>query len=99
MSATAPNAAGAGATLFGTVPRNAFRGPFQQNWDFAVLKQFRLSQKGRLDFRGDFFNIFNHPIFGLPASVSIATPSTFGQITTTTTIPARLIQFGLHVRI
>jgi hypothetical protein len=96
-SATAPNSAGSGATLYGTIPRNAFRGPFQQDWDFAVAKRFRLSEKGRLDFRADFFNIFNHPIFQLPASVSIATPTTFGQITNTT-IPARLIQFGLHLR-
>jgi hypothetical protein len=97
-SATAPNSAGPGATLYGTVPRNAFRGPFQQDWDFAVLKGFKLSEKGRVDFRADFFNLFNHPIFALPAAVTIPTPSTFGQITNTT-IPARLIQFGLHLRI
>jgi hypothetical protein len=67
-------------------------------WDFAVLKAFKLSERSRLDFRADFFNIFNHPVFALPATAAIATQSTFGQITITT-IPARLIQFGLHFRI
>jgi hypothetical protein len=95
--ATAPpaaNSAGAGATGWGNTPRNAFRGPSQQNWDLSVIKGFRISERQSLQFRTDFFNLFNHPVFRFPSAVNIGTPSTFGQITETA-VPARLIQFGL----
>ncbi len=95
-AALVPNGA-AGATGFGTVPRNAFRGPFQQNWDFSVQKRFSIKEGHEFQFRTDFFNLWNHPIFGFPSSVNIGTTSTFTQITTTV-VPARLIQFGLTYR-
>src|SRR5690349_20423293 len=87
----------AGATGFGDVPRNSFRGPFQQNWDFSVLKNFRIKESHEIRFRMDVFNLWNHPVFGFPSAVNIGTASTFGQITTTV-VPARLIQFGLNYR-
>lgn len=77
--------------LFGNTPRNAFRGPFQQDWDFALAKRFKLYERHTLELRSDFFNILNHPIFRQPSFVGIATPSTFGQINSTV-VPARLIQ-------
>lgn len=87
----------AGATGFGDVPRNAFRGPMQQNWDFSVLKKFNIREGHELRFRMDVFNLWNHPVFGFPSAVNIGTPATFTQITTTV-VPARLIQFGLNYR-
>ncbi|HUQ32495.1 MAG TPA: TonB-dependent receptor [Pyrinomonadaceae bacterium] len=90
----AANSAGAGATGWGNTPRNAFRGPMQQNWDLSILKGFRISERQSLQFRTDFFNLFNHPVFRFPSSVNIGTPATFAQITETA-VPARLIQFGL----
>lgn len=81
-------------TGFGNTPRNAFRGPRQQNWDFSLRKHFKLYERHALDFRTDFFNIFNHPSFRQPSFVSIGTP-TFGQINSTVN-PARLIQLGLQ---
>jgi hypothetical protein len=89
-----PNSAGSGATGWGNTPRNAFRGPSQQNWDFSVLKEFKIGESNNFQFRTDFFNLFNHPIFSNPSSVNIGTASTFTQITTTA-VPARLIQFAL----
>jgi len=86
-----------GATGFGSVPRNAFRGPNQQNWDFSVIKNFRFKESHQFIFRMDIFNVWNHPVFGFPTAVNIGTASTFGQITTTV-VPARLIQFGLNYR-
>jgi len=86
-----------GATGFGTAPRNSFRGPFQQNWDFSLIKDIRLKESHEFRFRMDMFNMWNHPVFGFPSSVNIGTLSTFGQITTTV-VPARLIQFGLSYR-
>ncbi len=91
-----PNGA-AGATGYGNVPRNSFRGPFQQNWDFSVQKRFHLKEGHEFQFRMDMFNMWNHPVFGFPSAVALATPGTFGQITTTV-VPARLIQFGLNYR-
>src|SRR2546423_2778148 len=79
-------------TGYGNTPRNAFRGPTQQNWDFALAKHIKLYERQALDLRTDFFNIFNHPSFRQPSTVSIGSP-TFGQITSTVN-PARLIQLG-----
>ncbi|HEV7797155.1 MAG TPA: hypothetical protein VGO73_03295, partial [Pyrinomonadaceae bacterium] len=91
---TLPNSAGAGATGWGTSPRNAWRAPYQQNWDFSLQKSFTLGESHSFQFRGDVFNVFNHPIFTTPSSVNIATPATFTKITGTA-VPARLIQFGI----
>lgn len=87
----------AGATGFGDVPRNAFRGPYQQNWDISIIKTTRIKESHELRFRMDVFNMWNHPVFGFPSAVNIGTASTFSQITTTV-VPARLIQFGLNYR-
>jgi hypothetical protein len=80
-------------TGFGNVPRNAFRGPFQQNWDLALAKHFRLkSERQSLDFRVDAFNVLNHPSFRQPSFVGIGS-STFSQINSTVN-PARLLQLN-----
>ncbi|HLN99775.1 MAG TPA: carboxypeptidase-like regulatory domain-containing protein [Pyrinomonadaceae bacterium] len=89
-----PNSAGSGATGWGTAPRNAWRAPYQQNWDISLAKSFTLGESHNFQFRTDVFNLFNHPIFTTPASVNIGTTATFTQITGTA-VPARLIQFGL----
>jgi hypothetical protein len=89
-----PNSAGASITGWGTAPRNAWRAPYQQNWDISLQKAFHLGESNEFQFRMDTFNLFNHPIFSTPASVNIGTPATFAQITGTA-VPARLIQFGL----
>ncbi|MEP6569524.1 MAG: carboxypeptidase-like regulatory domain-containing protein [Acidobacteriota bacterium] len=83
-----------GATGFGTAPRNAWRAPYQQNWDISLQKSFTIKESHSFQFRMDTFNVFNHPIFTTPSSVNIATPSTFTKIVGTA-VPARLIQFGL----
>jgi len=100
-----PDLGGAGTTNYGNVPRNAFRGPFQQNWDFSVAKRFHIAERHTFQFRADFFNLFNHPAFQSPAFVAIdskpatgaaaGSRATFGQIKATV-IPARIIQFGLR---
>ena len=94
VSPNLPNSAGAGATGWGTAPRNAWRAPYQQNWDVSLMRSFSIAESHSFQFRVDVFNVFNHPIFTTPSSVNIGTPSTFTQITGTA-IPARLIQFGL----
>lgn len=88
----------AGATGWGNTPRNAFRGPNQQNWDFSLIRRFTFREKEHFQFRMDVFNVFNHPVFRIPsASTSVninGGTSSFTRILETA-VPARLIQFGV----
>lgn len=54
-----------GNAAFGNLGRNVpqVRGPFQQDWDFYVSKDFPFAEKYGVQFRADFFNLFNHPNF------------------------------------
>jgi hypothetical protein len=87
-------------TVFGNLGRNAFRGPYQQNWDFSLLKTFPITERVNLRFTTDFFNMWNHANFANPAITdveTIAVPgSPFGKIFSTTGTP-RLIQFSLRL--
>lgn len=86
-------------TDFGNLGRNIYHGPFQQNWDFSAIKNFRLTERQTLRFTADFFNLWNHPNFGNPAIndvESLSAPnSPFGKINSTVGNP-RLIQFQLR---
>ena len=53
-------------TGFGATGRNIFRGPFQTRFDFSVSKEFKLSERFKLRYDAQFFNIFNHPSFDTP---------------------------------
>lgn len=82
---------------FGTVGnsgRGMFRGPGQTNLDFSLFKYFPIREGTRLEFRGEFFNIANHPNFGNPSTSMDA--ANFGQITSTT-VNGRIIQFALKL--
>lgn len=48
------------------VGRNLLRGPAFFQWDFSGMKNFPITQQVRLQFRGDLFNILNHPNFANP---------------------------------
>jgi hypothetical protein len=82
-------------TNFGDLGRNIYRGPFQQNWDFSLIKIFRLTERQTLRFTTDFFNIWNHANFASPAQSDVENPSTFARITQTVGTP-RLVQFSLR---
>lgn len=83
-----------GSTGFGTLPRNAFRGPFEQNWDMSIAKTWTVRERQAVKFSADLFNAFNHPSFDKPSRTDIEDPS-FGQITNTVGTP-RLVQFALR---
>jgi len=53
--------------------RNIYRGPHQQNWDFSMLKNFRLTERKNSAFTTDFFNIWNHANFANPAVTTLRT--------------------------
>jgi hypothetical protein len=86
-------------TDFGNLGRNVFRGPSQQNWDFSLIKNLKLTERQRLRFTTDFFNVWNHTNFGNPTVTDVeaigTTNSPFGKITSTVGTP-RLIQFSLR---
>lgn len=50
----------------GTLRRNAARGPRFAQWDFSVIKNTAITERVTLQFRGEFFNILNHPNFANP---------------------------------
>ncbi len=53
----------------GDLGRNALRGFGAWQADFAVHRQFHLTQKAGLQFRAEMFNVFNHPNFGPPLNL------------------------------
>ncbi len=53
----------------GDFPRNGLRSPYSINQtDVALRRRFNLSDRVKLDVRAEYFNVFNHPMFGLPGS-------------------------------
>ncbi len=87
----------------GTAPRAPVYGPRFVNTDFSVIKDFPLSfrEATNLQFRAEFFNLFNHPQFflngyGGTGEQDINTPSSFGVINQTVN-NARLVQFALKL--
>ncbi len=82
------------AYTFGNEGRNNISGPWQKNVDLIAYKNFLFTERITLQFRGEFFNVFNHTNFGLPDSN--VQSSSFGQITSTAN-PPREIQFALKL--
>ncbi|MGB7284454.1 MAG: carboxypeptidase regulatory-like domain-containing protein [Candidatus Acidiferrum sp.] len=66
------------AGTFGNCGRNTIFGPGFKNADFSMLKETRLGETRNLEFRAEFFNIFNHPAFAQP-DTTYGTAG-FGQI-------------------
>jgi len=81
---------------FGNEPRvdATLRQQGVNNFDFAAFKRTNITERVGIEFRAEFFNLFNHPQFGPPNGTQ--TSATFGQVTNTVNLP-RLIQFGLKL--
>ena len=85
---------------FGTLGRDTFRGPAYYDYDFALIKSTPFGRRNsgaelvNLQFRSEFFNLFNIVSMGLPAN--ILTGSGFGQISKTAG-NSRQIQFSLKL--
>jgi hypothetical protein len=63
---------------FGTMARNLFYGPHFADWDFSVFKNWKFKERLTAQFRAEFFNILNHPIYANPSSVGTNDPSSSG---------------------
>jgi Carboxypeptidase regulatory-like domain len=94
-----PGGTGPNQGYFGTLGRDTFRGPGFHNFDVALIKDTPFGRRGNaelgtLEFRAEFFNVFNIVNFGLPNN--IVTGSGFGMISKTAG-SSRQIQFSLKL--
>ncbi len=81
----------------GNANRSPLYGPGFINTDFSLVKHFRLPwESSQLDFRAEFFNLFNHAQFFMPNADVDAGVNSFGKINQTVNNP-RLIQFALKL--
>ncbi|MGP0071861.1 MAG: carboxypeptidase regulatory-like domain-containing protein [Bryobacteraceae bacterium] len=85
----------------GNANRTPVSGPDFVNTDFSIIKHFVPREGWRVDFRTEFFNLFNHPQFGAPgynggSGADFNSPSTFNVINYTVNNP-RLVQFALKL--
>lgn len=104
--------ASANGTDIGNVPRNCLTGPRQANLDFAATKSFHFGESARVEFRAEFFNLFNHPNLANPISNlnavtssggsidpntgQVLHPGNYGRIIATSANP-RLVQLALKI--
>jgi hypothetical protein len=62
----------------GNFPRNGLRSPYSiDQTDLALRRRFNLTERVNLDLRAEYFNVFNHPMFGTAGSQ--CNPDTPGQ--------------------
>jgi len=73
----------------GDFPRNSLRSPYSiDQTDLALRRRFNLTERFKLDLRAEYFNLFNHPMFGAPGFNQPATNfglAGFGKISPITT--------------
>jgi hypothetical protein len=94
-----PGGTGPNHGRFGTLGRNTFRGPGFHDFDVALIKDTPFGHRGNaefgtVEFRAEFFNLFNIVNFGLPNN--IVSGSGFGIISKTAG-SSRQIQFSLKL--
>ncbi|MGH9603800.1 MAG: hypothetical protein ACRD24_15580, partial [Terriglobales bacterium] len=80
----------------GTAGRNSVTGPGITNFDWSLNKKFQFGERANLEFRSEFFNLFNHPHLGTPVNV-FSNPN-FGRVQNLRPgTNSRQIQFGLKL--
>jgi len=94
-----------GSTLFGSAGVGFMRGPDQFNFDATLLKTTRITEHTSVQFRAEFFNLFNHTQFNLPGQVAPIAPGTLASLIninsptggwiTSTSVNPRIIQLAL----
>jgi hypothetical protein len=87
---------------FGTLAKNALRGPGRQNWNLALFKQVSITERLRFEFRTEAYNVWNHTQFrgdvvggttaGVNANVGIGAGPDVGKFTSA--FDPRTLQFG-----
>jgi len=94
---TVPNIRGAPIQTLGNAGRSILRAPGSRNLDLSLFKDIPTSEKTRLEFRVEAFNLSNTPTFELPnarsAGLTVGDPA-FGRLTGSASV-GRQVQFGL----
>ncbi len=73
-----------GAFQIGNAGRNIFRNPAFYEVDASLSKRFKITERQSVSLRGEAYNLFNHPNFGLSSTnLNINTPTTFGKFSST----------------
>ena len=67
-------------------------GPGQHNWDVSIIKNTKVTEGTSIQFRAEFYNIWNHPQFNPP--VNSDNNTYFGKIFSAS-VPPRIVQFAL----
>jgi hypothetical protein len=86
--------ASGGGFGWGNSAVGSITGPGQNNWDLSIIKNTQITEALNLQFRSEFYNVWNHAQYN-PPSNNINSAS-FGQITSSS-VPPRVIQFGLKL--
>ena len=86
----------------GNTGRNYFTGPGFWNIDMAVLKRTKFSETANFELRFEFFNVFNHPSFGIPnpsagSGAMVLNNTAFGRIRDTLASESRKIRIGAKI--
>jgi outer membrane receptor protein involved in Fe transport len=79
---------------FGDLGRDSLRSDWNKNLDLSLFRQFPITEKFRMEFRFETFNLTNTPVWAIPVT-SLESPN-FGAVTHTANIP-RQLQFGLKL--
>lgn len=74
---------------YGSAGRGVVRGPGINNWDVAIFKNFRFSERVNLQFRSEFFNVLNHAQYTNPGTAATFQPDPAAPAGS---FPARYIQ-------
>lgn len=87
---------------FGSLGRNALRGPAINKWDLALYKNFTFKEGVKLQFRSEVFNVFNHPNFTsfgtvINTNATRVNPTADNFGTVTATRDNRVLQFALKL--
>jgi hypothetical protein len=86
---------------YGNAGRNILQGPRLYETDLSLAKKFVLAERATLQFRAEFFNLFNHTNFNTPNPVVYAAatggPSPTAGIVTSTATTSRQVQLGLKL--
>jgi hypothetical protein len=82
-----------GIFRFGNSGRSVLTGPGIQNFDFALLKDFHITESKKLQFRAEAFNALNHANFSADGVITHVNDSRFGQVTSAS--EGRDVQFAL----
>jgi hypothetical protein len=86
---------------YGDVGRNVLQGPSLTQFDLALAKRWPISERTSIQFRSEFFNLFNHTNLNTPNPVVYAAatgdPSPTAGVVTSTATTSRQVQLGLKL--